>query len=212
MIAIDITSDIEQQLRGVEQFAARLEGTFAFALDATAGTVREEIAFHTWPSSIGTRNRAFGNWVFKVLKRAKKGDLLAVVGQRQNGKDYRDWLIWQADGDTKVPLRHRQIAIPVNPASVRNPQGSVKNVLKPKNITSKKKNTFVIGKGDNKRAIVQRQRGKDGKLKTIYIFKTAAPIKKAFPFYEDALHVAERQFPFHAIVKFRQIVARSPFE
>lgn len=203
MITIDITSDIEQQLRGVEQFASRLGGVAAQALNSTAFEVRKQIVEVTYPRSFSVRNRALARRLWKV-KLSKKYDLDAAVEQTLD----RDWTAVQAEGGAK-PHRGAQIAIPVRPGEVRSPTGRVRNAMKPRNITNKK-GVFLMGKGANKQRIVKRDR-KTKELTTIYTFQSGAQIPKRFMFYEDAERRAVYHFPRFMRQYLERLIIKSVF-
>ena len=203
MITFDITSNIEEQLRGAEQFAARLDGVFAQALNSTAFEVRRQIVEVTYGRSFDVRNRSLPRRIWQI-RPATKGNLVADVEQTLD----REWLSKQAEGGTKTP-RHASVAIPVAPETVRAPTGRVRAPLKPLAIV-KRKGYFLLGKGANKKAIVRRKRGSDA-LETVYIFQKSAHIPKRFPFYEDAMDRAVYHFPRYAEQYLERLIIKSVF-
>ena len=204
MIEVDITSNVEAQLRGVEQFYSRIDGVAAQALNTTAFEVRKQIVEMTYPRAFEVRNRALARRLWKV-KLSNKRDLEAAVQQTLE----RAWTVAQAEGGPR-PKTTGQIAIPVDPGSVRSPTGRVRKPLKPANITKRGKNTFLMGKGANKQRIVRRDK-KTGDLTTIYIFKNSVTIPKRFMFYEDAEKRALHEFPrqFHRYME--RLIIKSVF-
>ena len=204
MITIDITSNIERQLRGVEHFARDIPFIASKSLNSTGFEVRKQITEITYPRSFTVRNRILARRMWKV-KLSRKYDLNAAVEQTLE----RAWVAAQAEGGAK-PHRGAQIAIPVRPSDVRAPTGRVRAPLKPINIT-KRKGVFLMGKGVNKIRIVKRD-PKTKDLTTIYTFQSGAHLNKRFPFYEDATRSAVYHFPNFFRTYMERLIIASVFE
>lgn len=218
-INIDITSDIDEALRGVKDtFERQIPFAMAGALTDTAFDVRRRVVGSTYPEAFKVRNKALPGRMFKVMDETggvlrggartvsrslkAEGSVTLSVGDSLG----REWSQDQAEGGTKT-ARGGSLAVPVRGDELRGVSGRVLKRNLPRNITDKKR-FFLVKKGGRKRAIMERK-GKD--TTAVYLFMQSAQIPKRFRFYEDAEDTALRVFSGHFDHRLAQAIRTSRF-
>lgn len=218
-VTIDITSDIDEALRDVDDFfESQVPFVVAGALTDTAFDVRRRIVGSTWQEAFQVRNRALPGRAMKVMDdtggvlrggartttRALKshGTVSISVGDIMN----LEWSERQATGGVKK-ARGGTIAVPVNGNALRGVSGRVLKRNLPMNITNKKR-FFLMKKGGRKHAIMER---KGDSMTAVYLFMEQANIPKHFRFYEDAEATALRVFSGHVDNRLSRVIKSSRF-
>jgi len=219
-VTLDITSDIDQALRDVDDFFwTQIPFAMGGALTDTAFDSRRRIVGSTWEKAFDVNNARFPGVAFKVMKNgqparraasALKRDLVTTgtasldLGQALD----RDFVRRQAEGGTKTP-RGGTIAVPVRPGEVRGASGRVLKSKKPLAL-EKRKDHYTLKRGGRKVAVMKRARGSRDTT-AVYLFIKQAGIKKSFQFYEDAEETALRVFPRHFDNRFARAIRSSRF-
>lgn len=189
MPTIDISSDIEAAMTGVDNFwRQQIPFATSRALNSSIFDVRRHIVQITYPKAFEVRNPRFANVLFRVVQRAKKGDLEAVLGQALD----RDNMGRHVTGGVKRGRAGGRVAIPAQPAKMRSKNGRIRKPMKPGALDGKR-GVFAINKGGRK-LIFRRGRNE---IELLYTIVPSANIKKTFRYYEDAEKVALRVFPGH---------------
>ena len=207
MLEIDVTSNVEEVLAGIDDFfRGQVPFVTSQALNDTAFDIRRRIVESTWDNAFEVRNRRFPGVIFRVDPKATKASQEAVV---QAGLSYpwvAEWLERQATGGTKRPATHNWVAVPLGKPK-RNSNGSIPKGQKPLNL----KNTFVRSvKGGGNRVILERKgRGESATVVARYLLIKQADIKKTFRFEEDATETALRVFSGHWSTRLSRVIARS---
>lgn len=196
---IDISSDIAAAMKDVHGFFwSEVPYATSVALNNTAFDVRKVIVNVTYPKAFTVRNRVFPARLFKVVQKAKKGHLEAIVGETLD----REYFEVHAEGGMR-PTRGR-VAIPVAPESVRAPTGRVRRDKKPRNL----KNAITVDR-KGKTLIFQRKK-KD--LELVYVIAQDAKLQKTFRFESDSLKTTFRVFPGHWATAMDRAIRTSRFE
>jgi hypothetical protein len=193
MITLDVRSNIDAVVRRFDG-SVRDQVPFAasVALNDTAFAVRRHIVDRTFPAAFDLRNRRWPGVAMRV-ERATKQHPTAMVFDRLA----RASLELHAKGGTKTP-RGRNLAVP---AGVRRGTSGVIRSNRPGALRADPK-VFVADLTGRGPAIWKRTaRG----LKLLYVLTPRAPIRRAFPFYEDAGRLARELFDRN----FRRALARA---
>ena len=183
----NITSDIDQATRDcVNFFSDQVPYALSMALNDTAFGVRKQIVEVTFNRDFTVRNTTFPKLLWKVDQKANKKKLQARVGQQTVGGKFHDYLERATTGGVKTP-RGANIAVPIDPASVRGAKGAVRKAEKPRNLKGS-----YIRNVNGKLIIFERKRGKESVAK--YVLEKSARIQPIFRFYEDAETAAVDSF------------------
>ncbi len=183
-----IDSDIDQATRDcVAFFGEQVPFALSMSLNDTAFAVRKEIVEVTFNRDFSVRNATFPKLLWKVENKASKKDLSVEVNQQTVGGKLHDYIERATTGGGKTP-RGANIAIPIDPASVRGAKGAVRKAEKPRNL----KNSYIRNVNGSL-IIFARKRGKESVAK--YVLKKSAKIEPIFRFYEDADAKAAGFFP-----------------
>ncbi len=203
MVNINISSDIDAAMRGVGDFFRRqIPFATSVAINNTIFDVRRDVIEETWPKAFRVRNVALPRRLFKVVKRATKSDLKALLSQDLD----REWVERQAKGGIKTGSKGGRVAIPTNPEPMRTSTGRIRAALKPGRLATDP-HTYVIKKGA-KTFIMQRNK-KGNKL--LYSVVASAKISKRFSFDEDTVATTIRVFPGYWRLAMNAAIAKSRF-
>jgi len=182
-----MTSNANVVQKALQGFSKQLPFAMSQALNATAFDVRKQIVDRTYPQAFNVRNKRFASAMFRVDK-ATKRKLSASVFDRL-GKDY---MVKQAEGGIKRP-RGNNIAIPGR-QNQRTGTGKIPRSRQPRTLLSNGK-AYKTKLRSGQPAIVQPHgRGKNKKLKVMYVLEQTARIPQRFDFYQDANKVSRRNF------------------
>lgn len=203
MMTFDITHDLNEAMRDVDDFFwNQIPFALSGAMNDTMFDVRKRIVERTYPAAFEVRNKAFPGRLWRVTKRATKGDLETLLTQTLD----RGYIEDHVFGGTKRPTGNT-IAVP-NQGGLRTATGRIRAAKKPLRITNAKNTFLMTGKGGEKRFIMQRK-GKE--LEKVYTFAKQATIKKRFMFYEDAFDETELVFSGHLNDRMSRAIATSRF-
>ena len=161
-------SDVKRVMANLKAAEDQMPFAMALALNDATEKTRKYLITHTWPSRIKQRNASFiAASLTTKGTRATKRQLESEIYDRLN----RGHLMMHAKGGTRT-ARGAHMAVPVSsmPKSGR----GVPQRLRPRNLA----NSVRI-----KDAIYTRDRS--GKLKLMYVLKTATKIPRRVPFFED---------------------------
>jgi hypothetical protein len=171
---------IEFDMHEVEERALSLGASIdqvpfamATALNAAADMTRDYLIHETWPEHVIQRNTSFiGASLTTAGARATKNVLTVEIYDKLG----RGHLKLHAEGGERRPLGAR-LAIPGENVAFARTAGGVPARLKPRVLTN------AVIKGD---VLYQRVgRGKNKRLRLMYVLKPSGRIPKAVPFYED---------------------------
>lgn len=184
----NIDSDIDQATRDcVNFFGEQVPYALSMSLNETAFEVRKRIVEVTFNRDFTVRNTTFPKLLWKVENKATKKDLSVEVNQQMVGGKFHDYVERATTGGVKTP-RGANIAVPIDPASVRGAKGAVRKAEKPRNL----KNSYIRNVNGSL-IIFERKRGKESVAK--YVLQKSAKIEPVFRFYEDADYQAFWSFP-----------------
>jgi hypothetical protein len=226
MFDIDISSDIEDAMKDVDDFFyGQIPFTIATAMNDTMFDVKSRIVTVTYNNAFNVRNSRFPNILWRVDKiitggkystsfRAFKGgqidNMFVTLRQRTDlkGGD-RGWTENHVTGGVKTP-RGSSIAIPKNGDDLRAKNGRIRKPNKPSNITNKKDHFLMRDKAGRKRFIAKRTKGSKS-LEIKYTFVKSANIKAKFRFYEDAFDEVERKLGHNWSAVMSRVINKSRF-
>jgi hypothetical protein len=151
------------------------------ALDEATKIAREHLITKTWPGHIKQRNASFiAAALITRDSRASKQSLSTEIYENPKMQG-RGHLLLQAKGGTRTPKGRAHMTVPVT--GLRGQSGAVPSRLRPKALGSR---GIRI-----KDALYTRDR--KGRLKLMYVLKTATKIPKRVPFFEDYQTVMSRE-------------------
>jgi hypothetical protein len=179
MVAISVDmSDLNRIATMLGAAADQLPFVCALALNAATEKTRQHLIKTTWPSHVRpTHNRSFiaASLTTKDARATKNVLSTEIFDKLERGHLYE-----QARGGVRVPHGRAHVAVPVS-AIPRTARGVPRN-LRPRQLA----NSVRI-----KDALYTRD--KSGRLKLMYVLKTATKIPKRVPFYEDFQTVMRRE-------------------
>ena len=204
MINLNISSDIDAAIAEVGNFFRRqIPFATSIAINNTIYDVRRDVIEDSWPKAFKVRNKALPRRLFKVVKKATKADLKALLSQDLD----RGWVERQAKGGIKTGSQGGRVAIPTNPEPMRTSTGRIRASLKPARLTTTP-GTYVIKKGA-KTFIMQRSKRS---TKLLYSVVASAKISKRFSFDEDTVATTIRVFPGYWRLAMNAAIAKSRFK
>lgn len=173
----------------------RRQAPFAtsLALTDTAFDVRHHIVRDTYPKSFAVKNQRFAGVAFRV-KRATKHRQEAHVFDRMN----KSFLRIQNTGGTKRPNTGRYLAVPIGAKRLQSGRARI-----PRN-----SKTFVADyRNGSGQGIFQRY-GRGGKrTRLLFALKTSTPVRRAFPFFDEAEKRARSVYPRYHLAAWRRAIA-----
>lgn len=203
MINLNISSDIDAAIAQVGDFFRRqIPFATSIAINNTIYDVRRDVIEDTWPRAFRVRNKTLPRRLFKVVKKATKGDLRALLSQDLD----RGWVERQAKGGVKTGSKGGRVAIPTNPEPMRTSTGRIKSSLKPGALRNTP-GTYVIKKGARTFIMQRNKRG----TKLLYSVVASAKISKRFSFDEDTVATTIRVFPGYWRLAMNAAIAKSRF-
>ena len=170
VVAVEMDfSDLEQAAKNLGASTDQIPFALALSLNNAADITRKLLITATWPQHIHQRNASFISASLTTRgARANKSDLTVEIYDKLN----RGNLEMQSLGGVRAPKGGSNLAIPVS--TINRTSKGVPARLRPKNLPT------AVRKGDALYA-----RDKKGKLRLLYVLKTATKIPKRVPFYED---------------------------
>lgn len=199
VVTVNITSNIEQVMKQTNDiFWNQVPFVTSRAINNSAFDVRKYIVFTTYPKAFDVKNKVFPGRAFKVIERATKHDLEAIIGDTL--PDHAHMLTHSTGGQRAA---RRRIAIPQIPSEQRTTTGRVRKAHQPRQITERK-GVYVVNKGD-RTFIFRRINGAD-KSQLLYAIVPEATLKRSFRFYEDSDMVTRRVFERHWMMEFRRAI------
>ena len=161
-------AEVERVAQSMGAAADQIPFAIATALNRSADVTRNLLIRSTWPSHIKQRNPSFIAASLTTREaRATKGSLAVEIYDRLR----RGNLYEHAKGGVRVP-RGGRLAVPVSNV----PRGSrgVPQSLRPRKLANAVRIKDALYTRDSK-----------GRLKLVYVLKSATKIPKRVPFYED---------------------------
>ena len=175
MLALQIDfRDVERVMANLRAAQDQMPYAMALALNEATEKTRQHLIKQTWPSHIKQRNPSFiAASLTTKGARANKRQLETEIYDRLN----RGHLMMHAKGGVRTP-RSGHLAVPVSNV----PKGArgVPQRLRPKNMTVRIKDALYT-------------RDRSGRLRLVYVLKTATKIPKRVPFFEDYQTVMSRE-------------------
>jgi hypothetical protein len=176
-IAFDF-ADVERLAKSLGAAADQVPYAMSVALTEATEKTRRLLAEETWGPKHGikVRNRSFMNATLTARGvKTTKYNLESEITEREAMRG-RGHLMMHAKGGVRTPQHGRtQMAIPVS--SIPRTGRGVPARLRPKTMGT---DLFRLGSAN---ALYTRDR--KGKLKLMYVLKTATPIPRRVPFFQD---------------------------
>lgn len=173
MLAVGI--DLEDMYRVIRNLGATVDQvpySMALAMNEATEKTYNLLTKQTWPNKVTVRNPTFIRASLTTRgARASKHSLMTEIYDKLD----RGHLMMHARGGVRTPKKGRaHMAIPVGNVIKKGARGVPKN-LRPANLANDyRKGDFIFAR-----------RGRTGKPRLMYVLKTATPIPKRVPFFED---------------------------
>ena len=182
MLTIDM-SDLQRVMTNLKAAEDQMPFAMALALNEATEVTRKHLIQQTWPGHVKQRNASFIAAALTTKgTRATKRNLTTEIYDRLR----RGNLVLHAKGGMRTAKRGH-MAVPVSTM----PKGAsgVPSRLRPKNVVNSVRIKDAIYTRDQR-----------GRLKLLYVLKTATKVPKRVPFYEDYQTVMRREV-YRAIPK-----------
>lgn len=180
-----VRGDIKAAVRSLSRLQRRqVPFAASVALNDVAFDTRTHIITRIWPNSFPqARNRRFPAALFRVRKSHKRR-LRAEVFQALD----RDYVDIHVTGGTRTPKRGRHLAVPVQARATAS--GRIRSADLPRNL----RGGFVADMRGRGPALWAPQ-GRSGRLRLMYVLKTAVPNRARFPFVRLGERFAATRWP-----------------
>ncbi|CAM5771956.1 hypothetical protein LMIY3S_03682 [Labrys miyagiensis] len=164
-------SAFEKMAESMDVAQRQLPFALSRALNQSAFATRDRLINETWPSHVTERNKSFIRWALGIEPATKSELTVRITDKRAQG---RGNIALHADSGTKT-VERGNVAVPVAGQRL-GPRGIVPS-QRPRNV----KRSFK--KGDAIYAITGK--GKNKRLKLLYVLKSSVKIPKDVPMRED---------------------------
>jgi hypothetical protein len=172
-------SDVQRIMRNLNAAEEQIPFAMALALNRATENTRQYLIKTTWPGAIKQRNASFIAAALTTREaRASKQSLATEIyeNERMRGRGH---LMLHAKGGTRTPTHGRaRMTVPTRNVVRAGAGRRVPQNLRPKQLGEK----LFTQKGNPDALYVRDRRGK---LKLMYVLKTATRVPKRVPFFED---------------------------
>lgn len=189
MVSMTVSHNLRRVARRIARIQKRqIPFAASGALNDTVFQVRKRIVGRTWPRAMKVRNRRFASAAFRVEKANKR-----TLRARLFDKLGRASMALHATGGTKKP-RGGHLAVPSDNVR-RTGTGKVPAKKRARVILSTDKAFKAPMRTGNIGVFEKTGSKKNRKVRLVHTLVRRAPIRKRFPFYEDAESTSRRAFP-----------------